>query len=81
MKFFPPLADRTFSQFRGESQGGSTAPRATLKIMGLRPLVNIEQGTARSTSLEAVEIFDAGAGVENDHALADFDLAGRAQSF
>jgi len=51
------------------------------KNNGASPLVNIEQGTARSTSLEAVEVFDAGAGVENDHALADVDFAGRAQSF
>jgi hypothetical protein len=51
------------------------------KNNGASPLVNIEQGTARSTSLKAVEVFDAGAGIENDDPLPAVDLAGRAQSF
>src|SRR5436305_1244737 len=32
-------------------------------------------------SLKAVEVFDAGPGVENHYALADVDLSGRAKFF
>ena len=43
--------------------------------------LHVAIGDRLRTALEAIEVFDARAGVENHYALADVDLSGRAKFF